>query len=135
MQLDDDILPCPCGTARRAFQDVPGFPATIHVTSITADARLHYHKRLTETYYFLECGPEAQMQLDDDILPVKPGICIVIPPGVRIREWLGEGGRDFDIALIVRTIIEPPDFAARANPRTDRSREESGVWKKLFARL
>jgi mannose-6-phosphate isomerase-like protein (cupin superfamily) len=78
-------VPCPCGTARRAFQDVPGFPATIHVTSITADARLHYHKRLTETYYFLECGPEAQMQLDDDILPVKPGICIVIPPGVRHR--------------------------------------------------
>jgi mannose-6-phosphate isomerase-like protein (cupin superfamily) len=78
-------VPCPCGTARRAFQDVPGFPATVHVTSITADARLHYHKRLTETYYFLECGPEAQMQLDDDILPVKPGICIVIPPGVRHR--------------------------------------------------
>jgi hypothetical protein len=43
-------VPCPCGTARRAFQDVPGFPATVHVTSITADARLHYHKRLTETY-------------------------------------------------------------------------------------
>ena len=53
----------------------------------------------------------------------------------RIREWLGEGGRDFDIALIVRRIIEPHDFAARANPRTGRSREESGVWKKLFARL
>src|ERR1039458_3294990 len=53
----------------------------------------------------------------------------------RIREWLGEGGRDFDIALIVRRIIEPHDFAARANPPTGRSREESGAWKKLFARL
>jgi hypothetical protein len=46
----------------------------------------------------------------------------------RIREWLGEGGRDFDIALIVRKILEPLEFAAR-------SREESGAWKKLFARL
>ena len=76
-------VPCPCGTARRAFQDVPEFPATVHVTSITTDAKLHYHKRLTETYYFLECQPGASMQLDGDIVPVKPGICIMIPPGVR----------------------------------------------------
>ncbi len=46
----------------------------------------------------------------------------------RIREWLGEGGRDFDIALIVRRVFEPLEFAAR-------SREEFGAWKKLFARL
>ncbi|SPE37039.1 conserved hypothetical protein [Candidatus Sulfopaludibacter sp. SbA3] len=78
-------VPCPCGTARRAFQEVAEFPATVHVTSISVDAKLHYHKRLTETYYFLECGPGAQMQLDDEILPVKPGICIMILPGVRHR--------------------------------------------------
>jgi hypothetical protein len=46
----------------------------------------------------------------------------------RIREWLGDGGRDFDIALIVRKVLEPVDFAAR-------NREESGAWQKLFARL
>jgi methylase of polypeptide subunit release factors len=46
----------------------------------------------------------------------------------RVRGWLGEGGRDFDVALIVRKILEPLEFAAR-------SREESGAWKKLFARL
>ncbi|HMD69989.1 MAG TPA: class I SAM-dependent methyltransferase [Bryobacteraceae bacterium] len=46
----------------------------------------------------------------------------------RIREWLGEDGRDFDIALIVRKIYEPHDFALR-------NREESEAWKKLFARL
>ena len=78
-------VPCPCGTARRAFGDVPEFPATVHVTEISEDAALHYHKILTETYYFLECGAEAQMQLDEDILPVKPGMCIMIPPGVRHR--------------------------------------------------
>jgi mannose-6-phosphate isomerase-like protein (cupin superfamily) len=76
---------CPCGTARRAFADAPGFPATVHVTSISVDAQLHYHKRLTETYYFLECGERARMQLDDEVLPVKPGMCILIPPGVRHR--------------------------------------------------
>ena len=46
----------------------------------------------------------------------------------RIREWLGERGGEFDIALIVRKALEPVDFAAR-------KREESAAWKKLFARL
>ena len=78
-------VPCPCGTARRAFAEVPDFPATVHVTDISEDAAVHYHKHLTETYYFLECGPDARMQLDDEIIPVKPGMCIRIPPGVRHR--------------------------------------------------
>jgi mannose-6-phosphate isomerase-like protein (cupin superfamily) len=77
--------PCPCGTARRAFADVPEFPATVHVTEISEDAQLHYHKTLTETYFFLECGPDAKMQLDDEIIDVKPRMCIRIPPGVRHR--------------------------------------------------
>src|SRR5436309_5133383 len=71
------------------FADAPEFPATVHVTSISADARLHYHKRLTETYYFLECGAGARMQLDDEVLPVRTGMCILIPPGVR-RRAIGE---------------------------------------------
>lgn len=83
----DDIpgTPCPCGSARRAFADVPSFPGTVHRTTIRADAELHYHKRLTETYYFLECGPNAQMQLDEETVPVRPGQCVMIPPGVRHR--------------------------------------------------
>jgi mannose-6-phosphate isomerase-like protein (cupin superfamily) len=76
---------CPCGTARRAFQDAEDFPATVHVTEISEDAALHYHKGLTETYYFLQCGPDARMQLDDELVAVKPGMCIRIPPGVRHR--------------------------------------------------
>ena len=43
-----------------------GETTAMHVTEISADARLHYHKRLTETYYFLECGPEAAMELDGE---------------------------------------------------------------------
>ena len=51
---------CPCGTARRAFADVPEFPGTLHVTEISEDAELHYHRKLTETYYFLECENDAE---------------------------------------------------------------------------
>jgi mannose-6-phosphate isomerase-like protein (cupin superfamily) len=78
-------VPCPCGTARRGFADVLDFPATIHVTEISLEARLHYHKTLTETYYFLECGADARMQLDDQLIPVHAGMCILIRPGVRHR--------------------------------------------------
>ncbi len=77
--------PCPCGYARRAFADVSDFPGTLHVTQITEDAKLHYHKTLTETYYFLECEPQASMQLDDRIIPVRAGMSIMIRPGVRHR--------------------------------------------------
>jgi mannose-6-phosphate isomerase-like protein (cupin superfamily) len=76
---------CPCGTARRAFADVADFPATIHRTEISTDATAHYHRRLTEVYYILECGPDAQMQLDDERVPVRAGQCVLIPPGVRHR--------------------------------------------------
>ncbi|MBX3411745.1 MAG: cupin domain-containing protein [Pirellulales bacterium] len=76
---------CPCGTSRRALVEVADFPGSIHQVDISLDARLHYHKGLTETYYFLECGPDARMQLDDEIVPVRPGMCIMIRPGVRHR--------------------------------------------------
>lgn len=78
-------VPCPCGIARRAFADVEDFPGTIHVTEISADAQLHYHRRLTETYYFLECEPGARMQLNDETVEVQPGDCILIRPGTRHR--------------------------------------------------
>ena len=78
-------VPCPCGTARRAFQGVVEFPGTLHVTEISEDAQRHFHKTLTETYYFLECQPDARMELDDETIEVHPGMAIVIPPGVRHR--------------------------------------------------
>jgi mannose-6-phosphate isomerase-like protein (cupin superfamily) len=46
---------------------------------------LHYHRRLTETYYILECDEHATIQLDGENVPVRPGVCVVIPPGVRHR--------------------------------------------------
>ena len=76
---------CPCGTARRAFTDVPDFPGTVHVTEISEDAKVHYHRELTEVYYILECGDEAHMELDGEEVSIKPGVCILIPPEVRHR--------------------------------------------------
>lgn len=76
---------CPCGEARRALADVSDFPGTIHRTEICADARTHYHRRLTEVYYFLECEPDAYMELDGQRIAVGPQMCVLIRPGVRHR--------------------------------------------------
>ena len=95
---------CPCGTARRAFTEVEDFPGTMHVTEISADAKLHYHKHLTETYYFLECEPGAQMQLDDDFVDVRPGMCVLIRPGTRHRAV----GR-MKVLIVVLPKFDPDD--------------------------
>jgi mannose-6-phosphate isomerase-like protein (cupin superfamily) len=97
-------VPCPCGTARRAFADVQDFPGTIHVTEIAENARLHYHRGLTETYYFLECEPSAQMQLDDQRIDVAPGQCIMIRPGTRHRAI----GR-MKVLIVVLPKFDPAD--------------------------
>jgi len=76
---------CPCGTAYRAFADVPEFPGTIHRTEIDTAAKPHFHLKLTETYYILEAEPDAFLELDGDVIPVHPGLCVVIPPGVVHR--------------------------------------------------
>jgi mannose-6-phosphate isomerase-like protein (cupin superfamily) len=57
----------------------------VHRTEISTGARTHYHKTLTETYYFLDCAADAQMQLDDQLLAVRPGMCIMVRPGCRHR--------------------------------------------------
>ena len=76
---------CPCGDARRAFADAVEFPGTIHQTEISCDAVAHYHKHLTEVYYILECGADALIELDGERAAITPGMCILIPPGVRHR--------------------------------------------------
>lgn len=78
-------VPCPCGTAQRAFTDVAEFPGTVHVTEIAENAERHYHKTLTEMYFFLKCDDHAQMELDGEMIPIREHQCIVVPPGVRHR--------------------------------------------------
>lgn len=78
-------VPCPCGTARRGLAEVSDYPGTIHLTEISSDAKLHYHKTLTETYYILECAADAQLQLDDARIDLQPGMLVMIRPGTRHR--------------------------------------------------
>lgn len=83
-QLDEiPATRCPCGWARRAFADSPGNVASVHVVDIESDSRTHYHKRMTEIYLVLE--GEGQMELDGELVPVKPMTAIYIPPGCRHR--------------------------------------------------
>jgi mannose-6-phosphate isomerase-like protein (cupin superfamily) len=76
---------CPCGTARRALVEAADLPFTLHRTEIADDARVHYHRRLTETYFVLECAPGAALLLDGETVPLRPGVAVVIRPGVRHR--------------------------------------------------
>ena len=75
--------PVPCGWANRAFGEDPDGIATLHLVSICADSRTHYHKKLTELYYVLE--GTGQMELDGRRIEVRPGSAIMIKPGCRHR--------------------------------------------------
>ena len=74
---------CPCGLARRAFADMPGAVASMHLVNIEVDSRTHYHKRMTEIYLVLE--GEGEIELDGQRFPVKPMTAVYIKPGCRHR--------------------------------------------------
>ncbi len=74
---------CPCGWTKRAFVSPDNQVATIHYVDIQEDARTHYHKKLTEIYLILE--GEGHMELDGEMIPVKPMTTILIKPGCRHR--------------------------------------------------
>jgi mannose-6-phosphate isomerase-like protein (cupin superfamily) len=81
----DQLQPtaCPCGQARRAF-GVPGNQvATLHLVDVSVDARTHYHQRMTEIYLVLE--GEGFIELDGELVPVKPMTSVLIKPGCRHR--------------------------------------------------
>jgi mannose-6-phosphate isomerase-like protein (cupin superfamily) len=75
-------IPCPCGHARRAFAESNSV-ASVHLVDISLDARTHYHKRMTEIYLVLE--GEGHLELDGQLVPVKPMTAVYIRPGCRHR--------------------------------------------------
>ena len=81
----DEVPPraCPRGSTKRAFVDDPDGIASFHVVDIKTNAERHYHKQLTEIYYVLE--GEGHMELDGELIPVRPGSAILIKPGCRHR--------------------------------------------------
>jgi len=78
-----DAIKCPCGFSRRAFLAEDNPTATMHIVDIEEDAKIHYHKKLTEIYLILEGS--GQMNLDGEMVPVKPFTAIFIKPGCRHR--------------------------------------------------
>src|SRR5688572_14304806 len=81
-----DTLPtmaCPCGSTRRAFATADNDVATIHLLDVSRDAQTHYHKKLTEIYLILE--GEGHLELDGELVPVRPMTAVMIRPGCRHR--------------------------------------------------
>jgi mannose-6-phosphate isomerase-like protein (cupin superfamily) len=81
----DEIEPtsCPCGWSRRAFAEVAKSPASAHLVQIEADARVHYHRKMTEIYIVLQ--GEGWLELDGEQVPVRPLSAVMIKPGCRHR--------------------------------------------------
>ncbi len=77
-------VPCPCGSSTRIItrEDTP--IANLHVTHIM-DSEKHYHKGCTEYYYILE--GHGHMELNDDVVELKPGLVVVIEPGTAHRGY------------------------------------------------
>lgn len=97
-----DPIKCPCGFTRRAFIDDPDQIASLHLLEVHEDARVHYHKKITEIYFILE--GEGHMELDGDIVPLQPMTGILIKPGCRHRA-VGK----LRIAIIAMPTFDPQD--------------------------
>lgn len=83
-QLDEMATQsCPCGTTRRGFVVPDNQLATLHLLEVKTDAQRHYHKGSTEIYLILE--GEGQLELDGELVPVRPMTAIMIKPGCRHR--------------------------------------------------
>lgn len=65
--------------------DAETIPYSFHITEISVDAKAHYHKRLTETYFVLECGEDAKIELNGELFPLTKHCAVTIHPGTRHR--------------------------------------------------
>jgi mannose-6-phosphate isomerase-like protein (cupin superfamily) len=74
---------CCCGTTRRAFVELEDAPASAHYLEVSDEPTTHYHKKTTEIYLVLE--GEGFLELDGEMVPVKPLSAVMIRPGCRHR--------------------------------------------------
>ncbi len=102
-----DIAPvdCPCGRAQRALVDRGNRLCSLHRVEISANARTHYHRHHTEVYHVLDGGGE--IELDGERRPLRPGVSVLIPPGVRHRAVVAHGQR-----MTILNFVMPPFDAA-----------------------
>jgi len=102
-QLDSiDPIRCSCGFTRRAFTQDEDQRATIHLLDVEVDARTHYHKKITEIYLILE--GEGQIELDGELIPVRPMMSVMIKPGCRHRA-VGE----LKVVIVAMPAFDPQD--------------------------
>jgi len=94
---------CPVSlrNSRRAFVGEAGAPCSIH-RSRSAATPSHYHKRLTEIYYFLE-GKDTR--IDGVLHPVRPGMAVLIRPALVT-------GRGATGAMTILNVVVPPSTHA-----------------------
>lgn len=77
------VSDCCCGTVQRAFADQDESPASVHLLELADEPTCHYHKKTTEIYVILE--GEGHLELDGEMVPVKPMSAVRIKPGCRHR--------------------------------------------------
>ena len=92
---------CPCGRAQRALIDPGNGLCSLHRVEISANARTHYHRHHTEVYHVLE--GEGTIELDEDRQPLRPGVSVLIPPGVRHRAVVTPGQ-----TMTILNFVMPP---------------------------
>lgn len=80
---DLPITECCCGTVQRAFAEDGESPASVHLLELADEPTCHYHKKTTEIYVILE--GEGHLELDGELVPVKPMSAVMIKPGCRHR--------------------------------------------------
>ena len=102
-QLDAiEPISCPCGFTRRAFTQDADQHASMHLLEVQADARTHYHERITEIYLILD--GEGQMELDGELVSVKPMTSVMIKPGCRHRA-IGQ----LKVIIVAMPAFDPQD--------------------------
>lgn len=116
-QLDElPPIDCPCGEARRAFALPDNAAATVHLVEIRADAQTHYHREHTEIYVVL--AGEGAIELDGDLIPVRPLSAVLIRPGCRHRAI----GRLRILNLVVPAFDPADEWHDSAGPRPSQPR-------------
>jgi len=94
-------VPCPCGRSRRGLMAPDNHLCSLHRVSISATAQAHRHQRMTEVYYFLE--GTGEIELDGQRTPVRPGMAVMIPPGVVHRAVVAP-----DQEMTILNFVMPP---------------------------
>jgi len=69
-----------CGQIRCLVEEVDGAAAEVHHVQID-NAKLHFHAKTDEFYYIID--GEGTMRLDDETIPVKKGVVVYVPRGVK----------------------------------------------------